>query len=139
MMPKLTMNPPALPGRPMSKADLVSAATSVPECQAPVTMSTSPVMVQTMMVSMKVPVMLTSACWQGSLVLAAAAAMGALPRPDSLEKTPRETPFWMASITVAPTKPPVAAVPVKASLKTRANAPGTSPAKRTRMARQPRT
>ena len=64
-------------------------------------------MVQTMMVSIKVPVMETSACSHGSLVLAAAAAIGALPMPDSLEKTPRETPFWMAIITAAPRNPPL--------------------------------
>ena len=57
-------------------------------------------------------------CSTGSLVFAAAAAMGADPRPDSLEKTPRATPFWIAILTVAPAKPPMAAVPVKAPEKT---------------------
>ena len=42
-----------------------------------------------MMVSMKVPVMETKACRAGTSVLAAAAAMGAEPSPDSLEKIPR--------------------------------------------------
>ena len=54
--------------------------------------STMPVMLQTTRVSRKVPVMETSACRQGWSVLAAAAAMGADPMPDSLEKTPRATP-----------------------------------------------
>jgi len=49
------------------------------------------------------------------LVCAAAAAIGALPRPDSLEKTPRETPILIVNITVAPAKPPEAAVFVNAS------------------------
>ena len=57
-------------------------------------------------------------CSTGSLVFAAAAAIGADPRPDSLEKTPRATPFWIAILTVAPAKPPMAAVPVKAPEKT---------------------
>lgn len=49
-------------------------------------------MVQMIMVSMKVPVMETSPCSTHESVLAAAAAMGAEPNPDSLEKTPRATP-----------------------------------------------
>jgi len=36
----------------------------------------------------------------------------------ALEKTPRATPFWIAILTVAPAKPPMAAVPVKAPEKT---------------------
>ena len=47
-------------------------------------------------------------------VAAAAAAMGALPRPDSLENKPRLTPDWMVLLMMAPTKPPVAAVGEKA-------------------------
>ena len=42
--------------------------------------------------------------------------------------TPRETPFWTASITAEPRNPPVAAVPVKASWNTCRNAPGTASA-----------
>ena len=45
-------------------------------------------------------------------------------RPDSLEKTPRATPAWMASMIPAPAKPPVAAVGVKAPCSTRAMAAG---------------
>ena len=44
--------------------------------------------------------------------MAAAAGIGALPRPDSLEKTPRATPMRMVSITAEPAKPPLAAVGV---------------------------
>ena len=39
--------------------------------------------------------------------------MGADQAPDSLEKTPRATPFWIAILTVAPAKPPDCS-PVKA-------------------------
>mgnify|MGYP000496930281 CR=1 FL=1 len=73
-------------------------------------------MEQMMIVSMKVPVIEIRPCSAGHFVLAAAAAIGAEPRPDSLEKTPRATPFCMAIMTVEPAKPPAAAAPVKASL-----------------------
>ena len=71
-------------------------------------------MVQMMIVSMKVPVMEISPCSAGSFVFAAAAAIGAEPRPDSLEKTPRAIPFCIAIMIVEPAKPPAAAVPVNA-------------------------
>ena len=45
-----------------------------------------------MMVSKNVPVMEINPCRTGSRVCAAAAAIGALPKPDSLEKMPRATP-----------------------------------------------
>jgi hypothetical protein len=80
-------------------------------------------MVQMTIVSMKVPVMVTNPCLTGSFVLAAAAAMGALPRPASLEKIPRAIHFCMATNTV-PTAPPARADPVKADLTIRATAPG---------------
>ena len=67
-----------------------------------------------MMVSMKVPVMEMRPCSAGHFVLAAAATIGAEPRPDSLENTPLAIPLLMASITPAPAKPPAAAVPVNA-------------------------
>ncbi len=63
---------------------------------------------------MKVPVMEIRPCSAGHFVFAAAATIGALPRPDSLEKTPLAIPLLIASITVDPRKPPAAAVPVKA-------------------------
>ena len=53
-------------------------------------------------------------CSAGHLVFAAAAAIGAEPRPDSFEKTPRAMPFCMAIMMVEPAKPPAAAVPVTA-------------------------
>ena len=71
-----------------------------------------------MIVSMKVPVIEIKPCSTGSSVLAAAAAIGAEPRPDSLENTPRAIPSRIATMTVAPAKPPTAALPVKADWKT---------------------
>ena len=65
--------------------------------------------------------------------MAAAATIGAEPKPDSLENTPRATPLRIASITVAPRKPPCAAVVVKALSITSAIAPGTWSAKLTKM------
>ena len=82
-------------------------------------------MVQIIRVSIKVPVMEIRPCSAGSLVLAAAAAMGAEPRPDSLENTPRAIPFCMAIMMVEPAKPPAAAAPVNADSKIRATAAGT--------------
>ena len=58
-------------------------------------------------------------------VLAAAAAIGALPRPDSLEKIPLATPFCMATI-ILPITPPANALPLNALLIITANAPGTA-------------
>ena len=69
-------------------------------------------------VSMKVPVIEIKPCSTGSSVLAAAAAIGAEPRPDSLENTPRAIPSRIAAMTVAPAKPPTAALPVNADWKT---------------------
>ena len=86
-----------------------------------------------MMVSIKVPVMETRPCSAAHLVLAAAATIGAEPKPDSLENTPRATPLRIASMTVAPKKPPWAAVGVKASCSTIPIAPGILSAKQTKM------
>ena len=98
----------------------------MPEVQTPVTRMTRPVMEQTTRVSMKVWVMEMRACTTGWLVRAATAAMGAEPRPDSLENRPRATPRRMAIITVAPAKPPVAATGWKALDTTMARTPGIS-------------
>ncbi|MNG04105.1 hypothetical protein D3C84_872160 [compost metagenome] len=112
--PMLTRYWPMWASSPWAKAWLVMAAPLKSPLHTPVTTRVRPVMVQMMMVSMKVPVMETSPCSTQESVLAAAAAMGAEPSPDSLEKTPRATPDWIASMMPAPTKPPVAAWPVKA-------------------------
>ena len=78
-----------------------------------------------MIVSIKVPVIDTSPCSAGHFVFAAAATIGALPKPASLEKIPRAIPLRIASITVAPKNPPAAAVGLKALSMIRANAAGT--------------
>ena len=65
--------------------------------------------------------------------------MAAEPMPDSLEKMPRATPNWMASMMPEPTKPPVAAVPVNASEKMVAMASGTRSAMSTSAVMPPPT
>ena len=85
-------------------------------------MMTSAVMVQMIRVSMKVPNMPIIPWRTGSLVWAAAWAMGALPKPASFENTPRATPNLSAAQTAAPAKPPVAAVPLNALVKINPNA-----------------
>lgn len=117
-------------------ARLVIAAPAVSPCQTPVTTRVNPVMVQMMMVSKKVPVMQTNPCSTHESVLAAAAAIGAEPRPDSLEKTPRATPACSASMMVAPAKPPVAAVVLNADDSTELTAAGSNSAFMPRTARQ---
>ena len=112
------------PGMAASKLWVDSTAPVAPEFQTPLTTMASPVMVQTMMVSMKVPIMPTSPEKTGSRVAPAAWAMPAVPRPASLEKMPRATPMRMAISTVEPRKPPVAAVGLKACSKISANAAG---------------
>ena len=62
-----------------------------------------PVIVHTIMVSMKVPVMEIKPCSTQELVLAAAAAIGAEPKPLSFEKIPRLIPFCIAMPKPPPT------------------------------------
>ena len=75
-----------------AKAALVRAAPPRPFCHSPDCTTTRPVMAQTTTVSQNVPVELTRAWRTGFLVMAAAATIGALPSPDSLENSPRATP-----------------------------------------------
>ena len=75
---------------------------------------TKPVKAQMTTVSQKVPVDETSAWRTGLRVWAAAATMGAEPRPDSLLNRPRAIPMRAATMTVVPTKPPPAAWGVNA-------------------------
>ena len=96
------------------KAVFVSAAPFRPACQSPELTTTRPVIAQTTTVSQKVPVEETSAWRTGFFVIAAAATIGALPRPDSFEKRPRATPNRIASFIPAPRKPPMAACPLNA-------------------------
>ena len=98
----------------LEKAAVVIAAPAASPCHTPVRTSEIPVIVQIMIVSMNVPVIEMRPCSAGQFVLAAAAAIGAEPRPDSFEKTPRAIPFCIAIIIVEPANPPAAAVPVKA-------------------------
>ena len=102
--------------RPLRNASRVMFTPSSPRegSQVPPITMTSPVIVQITMVSIKVPVMHTSPWRTGSLVLAAAAAMGAEPSPASLLKIPRAMPFCMA-IKIDPTTPPVTAAGLKAA------------------------
>ena len=72
--------------------------------------TTSPDSRQITTVSQKVPVDETSACRTGLRLWAAAATIGAEPRPDSFENRPRATPNRAAISTVAPANPPAAAV-----------------------------
>ena len=88
--------------------------------------------------SQKVPVEETSACRTGFFVIAAAATIGALPRPDSFEKRPRATPNRIASFIPAPMKPPKAACPVKAVEKMSRKVAGRVSAYATRSQAQPR-
>ena len=68
--------------------------------------------------------MLTSPWRTGSLVCAAAAAIGALPSPASFEKIPRATPFCIAT-SILPTAPPVIAFGENAASIIVTNAAGT--------------
>ena len=81
--------------------------------------STIPVSAQMTTVSQNVPVMDTSAWRAGLRVEAAEATMGAEPRPDSLENSPRAQPNCKATMMPLPTAPPNAAFGVKAHSKMR--------------------
>src|SRR5262245_56250497 len=89
--PTVSTRGPTKPGR-AANADLVSDAPLRPSTHFPELTTTSPVIAQTTTVSQKVPVEETSAWRTGFVVWAAAATMGALPSPDSLENSPRATP-----------------------------------------------
>ena len=103
---EMAMIGPPSPGRLASNAADVSAAPVAPLVQTPVDRIASAVKLQTMIVSMKVPSMATRPWLTGPLVLAAACAIGAEPRPASFENTPRATPKRIAAQTAAPAKPP---------------------------------
>ena len=109
---------PPIVGKTVLNAVSVNAPVATSDiCQTPVTMSVNPVNVQIIKLSINVPVMEINPCSAAHSVFAAAAAIGALPSPDSFEKTPRAIPFRMAIATVAPVNPPTAAVGVNALLK----------------------
>ena len=82
---------------------------------------------QTIIVSINVPVILTNACLTGSFVLAAAATIGADPSPASLENRPRATPKRIAAASVAPYKTPCCRMSIKCmGLNINEKAPGIS-------------
>ena len=76
-------------GRPREKASKVP---ETPPPSQPVARITRPVRVQIRKVSKTVAVMEIRPCSRGLTPQAEAAAMGAVPRPASLEKIPRLTP-----------------------------------------------
>ena len=81
--------------------------------------------------------MATSACCAGLRVAAAAATMGAEPRPDSFENRPRAQPNCRAIMMPEPTAPPNAAFEVKAHSRMRPNASPMSAQLNARMMRHP--
>ena len=83
-------------GKPVVKAVVVKAAPSALPLKEPVITIASPVIVQITIVSKKVPVIEIRPCLTAEFVLAAAAAIGALPSPASFENTPLPTPFCIA-------------------------------------------
>lgn len=83
-----------------------------------------PVRLQTTIVSRKVAVMETSPWRTGSFVVAAAAAIGAEPRPASFEKMPRAIPFCIAT-SIVPATPPAMARGLNAPMMIWPNAHGT--------------
>ena len=115
----------------------MSAAPVAPVVHSPELTITSPVMRQITTVSQNVPLEETSACRTGFFVRAAAATMGALPRPDSFENSPRAMPYRSAMATLLPANPPVAADPEKAPSNTSPSAAGISAAYLTRITSPP--
>ena len=103
-----------VPAMALPKAVAVRAAPVPPSVHTPVHRTTRAVMVQTMMVSTNTSLMPHRPCFTGWLAEEEEWASGAMPVPASLEYTPRARPQRMASITVEPAKPPVAAIGVKA-------------------------
>lgn len=88
-------------GRPTAKAFI---AAPIPQLCVPVTSRTSPVSVQRIKVSNTIAVIEMSPCSSGLTPSAAADAIGAVPIPASLEKSPRLTP----AMTVPSSPPPTA-------------------------------
>ena len=113
------------PGRPSLNASEVKEAPFIPDSQLLLIKITKAVIVHTTKVSINGSSIDIDPCLTGLLVLAAAWAIGELPKPASLEKTPLETPNLIAIQIVAPAKPPVAAVVVKAEFTINKNISGT--------------
>ena len=96
-----------------------------------------PVRLQITMVSMNTSKMPYRACFTGSGSEVVAWAMGAVPRPASLEKMPRFIPQLITRNT-EPTAPPVTPLGVKAPTKISWNTLGRASALYTMTARQAR-
>lgn len=92
-------------GSPIWNALVVTETPSRPTFHEPVITIVSPVIVQITSVSIKVPIIEIRPCCAGASATAAAAAIGALPRPASLEKIPLATPICIAII-IEPIAPP---------------------------------
>src|SRR3990172_999331 len=105
-------------------AALVSDAPLNPFIHLAELTSTSPVMAHITTVSQKVPVDETNAWRTGFFVCAAAATIGALPKPDSFENRPLAIPNLTASFMVEPRKPPIAACPLNAPFRIKARVSG---------------
>jgi len=86
-----TMAPPK--GMVALSAEATSAVLISPLCHTPAMTTVTAVMEQTTIVSMKTPIIEIYPCRTGLLVCAALWAMPALPRPASLEMTPRRMPY----------------------------------------------
>ena len=112
-------------GNPNTNAFEVNATPFSPLIHDPLIIITRAVNEQIIIVSKKVPSIAIAPCLGGFFVFAAACARGALPKPASLEKTPLAIPNLIAIRTVAPAKPPVAAVPLNAWSMIIPKAPGT--------------
>ncbi len=103
-----------------AKAALVSSTPAPPLLKSmgvPLMRITRAVMVQITVVSANTSKMPNRPCCTGPLVSAAAWAIGAEPKPASLENTPRATPLVMALVMVMPTAPPTTAEGLKAPTK----------------------
>ncbi len=110
---------------PLSKPNIVIFTPSESfAVHAPVTTITNAVNEQIIIVSTNGSNEATKPSCTGCSVLAAACAIGADPWPASFENKPRLTPIVIVLIKTAPANPPVAAVPVKASVTIILKAPG---------------
>ncbi len=115
-------DPTPPPRTELSAAETIAAPPLVPQA-----MSTLPaqeaqrtvraVRVQITMVSINTSKIPKKPCLTGLVSLVAAWAIGAEPRPASLEKQPRAMPFVMEVEIVMPNAPPKAASALKAPLK----------------------
>ena len=122
---------------PVKMEGLARMSAPISGCTIMVDTSTSPVSRQMTPVDQNAPVMEMSAWSAGFFVLAAAATMGAVPSPDSLENRPRAQPNCRAITMPEPTAPPKAAFGVKAPSRISPTASPSTGAFMPMMTRQP--